>query len=144
MKISQRLRRPAVRLRRTTARLLYRLHEGWYWLKCRLWHRYNVVVCRALPPTWQDRDYLLLYAAFQLLEDFVKKEQPWEWAGDVYAVYIVDCDEEMARDREATWKTVHELYDWWKKRKNDDSHDDYDEDSAMLHKLIDVRGCLWT
>ena len=47
-------------------------------------------------------------------------------------------------DREATWNTVRELYDWWKKRKNDNEHDDYDEDSAMLHKLIDVRGCLWT
>jgi len=127
--------------------LLRRLHDAWYWLRCRLWHRYNVVICRALPPTWCDRDYLLLFAAFQLLEDFVKQEQPWEFAGDVLAVYA-ECGAEYAREREAAWITIRELYAWWQHRKvadkADSDHDNYDEDSAMLHKLISVRGCLWT
>jgi len=120
-----------------------RLHDAWYWLRCRLWHRYNVVICRALPPTWCDRDYLLLFAAFQLLEDFVKQEQPWEFAGDVFAVYA-ECGAESAREREAAWITIRELYAWWQQRKVDKYYDNYDEDSAMLHKLISVRECLWT
>jgi len=125
-------------------RTWYSLTNAWYWLKCRLWHRYNVVVCRALPPTWHDRDYLLLYAAFQILEDFVQKEQPWEFAGDVYATYVTDCGEKFACDRAAEWQTIRDLLAWWRSRKNDDEHDDYYEDTAMLHKLIDIRGNLWT
>ena len=136
------------RLTRRLQRLTSRLHDGWYWVKCRLWHRYNVVVCRSLPPTWHDRDYLLLYAAFQCLEDFVEKEEPWEFTGDVYAVYLAGgCTEEHAREEEAAWKTVRELYAWWETRQRaDECHvrDDYNEDSRMLHKLIDIRGCLWT
>lgn len=131
-------------LRRRLQRLTYRLHNAWYWLKCRLWYRYNVVVCRALPPTWCDRDYLLLYAAFQLLEDFIEKEEPWEFAGDVYATYVTDCDENFSRQRAAEWQTIRNLYAWWKGRKNDDDHDDYEEDSKRLHTLIDVRANLWT
>jgi len=124
--------------------LTRRLCDAWYWLRCRLWHHYNVVVCRALPPTWCDRDYLLVFAAFQILEDFVKHEQPWEFTADVYAAYVTECGEEQAHEREAAWKTIRELYAWWQHRKADPDYDDYDEDSAMLHKLITVRGCLWT
>jgi len=82
----------------------FRLHDAWYWLKCRLWHRYNVVVCRALPPTWCDRDYLLLYAAFQILEDFVQQEKG-HFYDDVYLLYL-DCGEVMARERAAEWDTI--------------------------------------
>lgn len=37
-------------------RPIKRLRDFFYWLKCRLWHRYNVVVCESLPLTWNDRD----------------------------------------------------------------------------------------
>src|SRR4051812_47476278 len=45
-----------------------------YYLKCRFWRKYNVVKVRSLPPTWVDRDRLLLHAAFQILCDVVEKE----------------------------------------------------------------------
>ena len=122
--------------------LCFRLHDAWYWAKCRLWHRYNVVVCRALPPTWCDRDYLLLYAAFQILEDFVQQEKG-HFYDDVYLLYL-DCGEEMARERAADWDTIRELYAWWQTRKSDTDFDDYEKDSRMLRKLIDIRGNLWT
>jgi len=129
---------------------MQRLHDFWYKLKCRLWHRFNVVVCRSLPPTWCDRDYLLLHAAFQILEDFVAKEQG-HFYEDVYTLYAdYDGDdvalkaevEASARERAAEWQTIRELYHWWLGRKKNVT-DDYDEDTAMLHKLIDVRGHLW-
>lgn len=119
------------------------LHNSWYWLKCRLWYRYNVVVCKPLPPTWQDRDYLLLYAAFQILEDFIRKEQPWEFTGDVYTEYA-EYNIESARQRDKDWKVIRELYTWWSLRKDNDEHDDYEEDTKMLHKLINMRKYLWT
>jgi hypothetical protein len=97
-----------------------------------------------LPPTWQDRDYLLLYAAFQILEDFIIKEQPWEFKGDVFAAYVKECGEEHARHRDLAWQHIRLLLDWWQTRKNDPDHDDYDEDNRMLHKLIDLRENLWT
>ena len=122
--------------------LCFRLHDAWYWAKCRLWYRYNVVVCRTLPPTCCDRDYLLLYAAFQILEDFVQQEKG-HFYEDVCLLYL-DCGEEMARQREADWNTIRELYFWWQSRRNDAEYADYEQDSQMLHKLINIRGNLWT
>jgi len=123
-------------------RLCYQLHEAWYRLQCRLWYRYNVVVCRALPPTWCDRDYLLLYAAFQILEDFVQQEEG-HFHEDVYPLYA-DFGDDHAHKRAADWETIRELYAWWQSRKNDARHDDYEQDGVMLHKLIDIRANLWT
>lgn len=120
--------------------LIRKLRDIWYLLKCRFWHRYNVVRC-ALPPTWHDRDRLLLYAAFQLFEDFITKEKPWEFTGDVYAQYLA-CGDEDARRCDQDWQRIRLLYDWWQVRKNAD--DDDDEDNRMLHKLIDLREYLWT
>ena len=36
-----------------------RIHDSWYYLKCLLFHRYNVIKVRSLPPTWVDRDELM-------------------------------------------------------------------------------------
>jgi hypothetical protein len=112
------------------------------WLICRLWHKYNVVVCRALPPTWTDCDFLLLHASFQILEDFVHQERG-HFYEDVYALYLEQGVEE-ATARQETWDTVRELYAWWNQRKRRLNDDGYEEDTAMLHKLIDIRPCLWT
>jgi hypothetical protein len=63
------------------------IRDLWYKLICRFWHRYNVIICRSIPPTWIDRDELLLCAAFQILEDFVRKERG-HFFEDVYALYV--------------------------------------------------------
>lgn len=118
------------------------LKDLWYRLSCRLWYRYNVVVCHALPPTWVDRDYLLLYAAFQILEDFVLREEG-HFHEDVYALYLPECGEKMARLRERDWQELRFLYQWWQQRKHA-VNDYYHEDTMMLHRLIDIRKLLWT
>jgi hypothetical protein len=123
------------------------LNDLWYRLKCRFWHKYNVVICKPLPATWIDRDELILYAAFQILEDYINKEKPAEFTSDVYAEYIEACDEKNARERDTDWKTIRVLYYWWQERKNLEDHnyfDDYDLDDKMLHRLIDIRKYLWT
>ena len=130
---------------------------------------------------WHDKDEVLLHAAFQLLDDFVKQEQPEK---------IVDWDfDELHR---GAWAEIADLYKWWKKTrpKRRSPLDDkklkrppfklkkipgselrqwvksdkqkylayyqaleeharlenewYVEDQRNLHRLIDVRGFLWT
>jgi hypothetical protein len=122
--------------------------EPWYWLKCRVWHRWNVVVCRSLPPTWNDRDQVMLHAAFQLLSDFIEREQPEQATmsaqeladhyDEVYDSYYGPVDTR----RSSMWLEIQHLYAWWHQRKDD--YGDRKEDDAMFHRLIDVRGNLWT
>ena len=114
----------------------------WYRLTCRFWHRFNVVVCKSIPSTWIDRDFLLLYAAFQILEDFVQKERG-HFYEDVYALYVEDCGVEEATQRELEWNKLRELYAWWNQRKHR-FDDDCEEDNMRLHQLIDLRKMLWT
>jgi hypothetical protein len=128
---------------RLSYRLAHMAREACYRLRCRFWHRYNVVVCHNLPSTWCDRDCLMLYAAFQILSDFIEREKPWEFTGDVYAAYV-ECDELEARGHEAVWKTIRELYAWWQRRKNDRAYSNDAEDNKILHTLIGVRAFLWT
>ena len=119
------------------------LDRCWYRLTCQFWHRYNTVVCRSLGPTWCDRDELMLFAAFQILEDFVEKEQG-HFYEDVYTLYVTDCGEKRARQEESDWDAIRSLYAWWQVRKNDMHVDDYDLDNDMLKRLIDLRMYLWT
>ncbi len=73
-----------------------------YWWKCRLWRKHNHVRIRSLPPTWTDRDEILIHGMFQVLSDYMEKEKPedsidWSW-----------CSEHAH-----AWKEMQELYDWW-------------------------------
>jgi len=55
---------------------------------------------------WHDKDEILLHAAFQLLVDFIEREQPAkriDWSVD-------------ARHRKA-WKDILSLYRWWKRER---------------------------
>ncbi len=138
------MKRTRVKLRRKIQAICRWWHDSWYWLRCCLWHRYNVVVCRPLPPTRCDRDYLLVFAAFQILEDFVDKEAD-HYHEDVYALYKeAGYDEDRCREEERDWNEIRVLYAWWQQRKKDKYADNYDEDNDRLHRLINVRNYLWT
>ncbi len=137
-------RRFRVRLRRAYQSAYRKLDAAYYWLKCWLFHRYNVVVCRALPITWCDRDYLMLFATFQILEDFVDREQG-HFYENVFVTYTeAGFDKERVRQEESDWDALRNLYVWWIVRKADKYSDDYDEDNDMLKRLIDLRKYLWT
>lgn len=77
---------------------------------------------------WVDRDMLMLHACFQILQDCVEKE-----GVDTHCDY-----EEHKKDVDE----VRFLYNWWLKRKNDDSLDG--EDGEMLDRLMKIRTFLWT
>jgi hypothetical protein len=85
------------------------LAELKYYLACRFWRKYNTVTAKSLPPTWVDRDTLLLHAMFAILCDVAEKEDWFQQT--VY--YIPDEEESQVYDRRDDWQEVAILYDWW-------------------------------
>ena len=91
---------------------------------------------------WNDRDSILLHACFQLLVDCVEKEHllsnQIDW----------NYDPQTAQHKQE----LEALYAWWKARTGkaaDEQFDpqapaQYDEDTAMLARLVQIRGRLWT
>ena len=82
---------------------------------------------------WQDRDYMMLHACFQLLKDCVEKEG------------LLAHSEGYAKSKHG--KIAKELYDWWELRKAEnftDSDDQYEIDTKQLLRLVKIRGGLWT
>jgi len=53
---------------------------------------------------WQDRDEILLHAAFQVLVDFMEGESPAE---------IIDWDADAVSKK--AWDECNALYRWWTK-----------------------------
>jgi len=79
-----------------------KIHDLWYWLKCKLFHPYNVVKIKSLPYTWTDRDHIMVHAMFTILDDFIKKEKP-----DLIIDWDSDPEHRKARDK------MDELNDWF-------------------------------
>lgn len=111
----------------------------------------NVLHIPTLSRRWSDKDQVLVHAMFTLVEKFVDEE----WHGLVaQREWLSKClendDPVVSRWAESmfpTFNTIQDIYDYWQDRKYKDdylSEDRYEEDDEMLHKLIDVRGYLWT
>lgn len=79
---------------------------------------------------WLDRDEIMLHACFQILQDCVEKEH-----------VDTHCDYEVHKE---FVDEVRFLYNWWLKRKNNDSYDNDIEDDEMLIRLMKIRTQLWT
>lgn len=82
--------------------------------------------------SWLDRDTIMLHACFQLLEDWIEKEDG------------------LNHSCKITYKNIHtelkELNDWWQERKESihGTGIDNKEDTIMLTRLIKHRTFLWT
>ncbi len=127
-------------------RIIQTLNDCWWKIRGRLWDRHNVVKCRYLPSTWCDKDKVLLHAAFQCLLDFVNQEKPWQLYsndGEIYEVYS-DCSKERAEKEVKDWGEIKILLKWWYLRFHEKNPTYYINDNEMLHRLINVRGYLWT
>jgi hypothetical protein len=79
--------------------------------------------------TWVDKDMIMLHACFQLLVDFVEKEDGLEHTNYEYYKEIID---------EAKY-----LYDWWKENSEIISIDNKVADENLM-RLVKIRGFLWT
>ncbi len=82
---------------------------------------------------WVDRDDIMLHACFQILEDFIVKEN-----GDTH------CNYEAHKD---FVDELRFLFKWWQDRVKkglDDSDNQMKEDDEMLIRLMKIRCALWT
>jgi hypothetical protein len=79
---------------------------------------------------WIDRDIIMLFSCFQILEDYIIKENG-----------LTHCDQEYHKD----WiEEINTLYNWWNIRKENLYNKNDDEDDLMLERLIKIRRTLWT
>lgn len=130
--------------------------DCWYDLKCYFWHRYRTVKPTTLPGHgWIDRDELMLHCMFQCLTDFVEKEERPNpcanfeaykqlWGDDEERIRHHISEEFLLEKRKIDLEILA-LYNWWK---NDypklNLNDTYEEINKMCHRLIEIRGYLWT
>ena len=86
---------------------------------------------------WCGKGHLMLVASFQLLVDFVEREDP-QYGIEWYAT----------EDLQLAWIEIQELYRWWTQGWSESggpsSGADLDVEDAMFHRLINVRRYLWT
>lgn len=116
------------------------IRDLWWWIKYRTTHR-NHIIKTDLTPGWWDCDSKLLYASFAILERFVEREHPFE--------RIVWDDADTTREYA---NEIHDLYLWWKDRKNKDLVNEnfteetarYEEETENLIRLMKIRTVLWT
>jgi hypothetical protein len=118
--------------------LVNRVKDTYYWVRHRTVDKYHVVRT-GLEPGYYDKDTQMIHACFNLLVEFVDREQPWAYCQDLDASSLKEKNEIMG------------LYNWWKLRRDREDHVDYEEsdrlheeDQRQLHKLIDLRPRLWT
>ena len=96
----------------------------------------NILNIESLSDDWRDKDSVMLHACFQLLKDFVEKEDighlRTEWNAD---------------ERHITAKAeIDALYNWWMSypESNKQGNDNHELENTMLHRLINIRWALWT
>jgi hypothetical protein len=98
----------------------------------------RILKIHSLPPSsqWIDRDEIMLHACFQILKDFMEKEN------------LLPIDSEEIKDADdENFSEVKFLYQWWNNRINNDDNytiEQSKEDSEMLIKLMRIRTYLWT
>ncbi|HLP19716.1 MAG TPA: hypothetical protein VK174_05415 [Chitinophagales bacterium] len=98
----------------------------------------NEIKIGSLNDGWHDKDEIMLHACFQLLKDFVEKENLdiIDWAAN--------AEHEVAR------KEIQTLYEWWNKKLLSlpgtvgIDKKEYEEENEMLFRLIKIREYLWT
>lgn len=145
-------------LSRTMPRWLGRWHHRLietplYWLRTHTINRYHLVDLRNDACDyrwgWIDRSEAVLYACFNLLRDFVEKENG------------LNChvDWQATTEHSHAHAEMTALYRWWKTERKAEwaewnekcLHATYDEqlrlenkDDEMLRRLIAIRGFMWT
>lgn len=113
--------------------------EPWYRLRCLFWTRYHIIDVRdeTYEYGWLDADEKILRACFTLLCDFVEKED-----GLAILRRKNDFDSLALPAFFEPYEEAKELYEWWQAcGVKATSHK---EQTEMLHRLIAIRGALWT
>jgi len=96
----------------------------------------NILKIDTLSKEWRDKDSVMLHACFQLLKDFVEKEDIEYMRNDW------DADEKHV----AAKAEIDKLYNWWGSYSESLllGDEDYELENTMLCRLINIRWALWT
>jgi hypothetical protein len=102
----------------------------------------NLLHIDTINADWCDKDEVMLHACFQLLTDCVEKEK----------LFTDNIDWDHSEEMRAAKKEIETLYNWWKIRQkepvpsidNEKGRTKYEEDNAMLIRVIKIRLYLWT
>lgn len=94
--------------------------EAWYWLRTHTVNRYHIVNLKnprnGYKWGWIDRDQAILFACFNIFQDFCEKEK-----GLDSLKFQAECDwkewgegaAEMRATKYAEYQEAKSLYDWW-------------------------------
>lgn len=91
--------------------------------------RLDIHTLESTKNAWVDKDVIMIHACFQLLTDFVEKENGLEHSNYEYYKETID--------------TLKDLYDWWKANSQSIGIDNEIADEKLM-LLIKHRGFLWT
>lgn len=102
----------------------------------------NILKIDTLGEGWSDKDNVMLHACFQLLIDYLEKEELEE-----------QTDWNQSEEYAEANKEIDILQNWWKQRILDAeegkinpvlNQSQYEKDNEMLIRLIKIRQYLWT
>lgn len=131
----------------------------WYRFRGILWDKYHLVDMRGednYRGGWLDRDAAILLACFKLLRQYVELEDPRVGLDpNRYFVASTEEEREVIAGQNAKDLEIRALYVWWTdERPREQAEDDgssyertealYARDQEMLHRLVVIRGRLWT
>ena len=99
----------------------WRLRDAWWGIKYRVVPKYKYTEYKLarLKPGYQDTDTLILYFAFEQFEVFMKRQltnprHVWEYTKEHFEDWMEDDEVEAEiAERNALWKEMNELYEWW-------------------------------
>ncbi len=100
----------------------------------------NILKIESLSAKWCDKDHVMLHACFQLLKDCIEKECLLDG--------VIDWGQDEKHVKAQT--ELLELYNWWQQRvsledsKTPPDTDQFDQDTRMLTRLVNIRWALWT
>lgn len=96
----------------------------------------NLLKIESLNDDWRDKDSILLHACFQLLKDFVEKED----------LALGNTDWNADEKHRLAKAEIDELYKWWVSYTESDTpeEDSFELENNMLIRLIKIRWALWT
>lgn len=106
---------------------------------------------------WHDRDTIMLHASFQLLKDFIEKEEPQSISLFAKLAYTgeempeeekVHCQGEDYIASINEWKRLFSLYDWWNEHIGHESKitsevELYKLEQEKLEELVKLRKLMW-
>lgn len=96
------------------------IQDGWYYLKCKYFHPYNVLKIKSLPPTWVDEDTLLVHSMFEVLRRFMEQkpnerhDYSWPYTSKDECGMTFEEWEKYAEPHRLFWKEISDVWEWWK------------------------------